>query len=159
MRGPQGSSGALALQVSGTPGTAIPTYPAAGSVLTHADGTSYKVTTVGGAIGGAGTAIVDIAAISTGLATNKVAGEALAFSNPALNINAQAVLVANLANGLLRQPKVSATVATVVPTALPAVYYEPLPDPGNFPLNAVIVNATTKSLLITLDNLTWQALT
>lgn len=100
VRGPQGSSGALALKVSGTPGAAIPTYPDPGAVLTHADGTSYKITTVGGAVGGAGTAIVDLSAISAGLQTNKVAGEQLAFSAPALNITTQAVLVADLANGL-----------------------------------------------------------
>jgi uncharacterized phage protein gp47/JayE len=96
IRGPQGSSGALALQVTGTPASAIPV----GSVLTHADGTSYQTTTVGAAIGGGGTAILDVAAISTGLATNKVAGEALTFQAPPAGVTAQAVLVANLANGL-----------------------------------------------------------
>lgn len=51
------------------------------------------------------------------------------------------------------------TAPASVPTALPPVYFEPLPDPANFPTNAVIVNATTLTWVITLDNLNWTALT
>lgn len=95
-RGPQGSSGALALLVSGTPGSTV----TQGATLTHADGTVYQVTTAGAVISGAGSVIVDISAVSTGLATNKVTGEVLTFTAPPLGVTAQATLVANLANGL-----------------------------------------------------------
>lgn len=96
MRGAQGSSGALALRVSGTPGAPLGVLP----VLTHADGTSYKVTTAGAVVGGGGTVDVDLSAISTGLATNKVTGEALTFSAPPAGVTAQAALIKNLTNGL-----------------------------------------------------------
>lgn len=95
-RGASTSSGTLALQVSGTPGAAVPVN----SVLTHSDGTSYKVASVGAVVGGGGTVLVDVVSISTGLAVNKVIGETLTFSAPPLNVTAAAVLVGNLSGGV-----------------------------------------------------------
>jgi uncharacterized phage protein gp47/JayE len=95
--GPKGSSGTQALQVSGTPGAAI-TYLAQ---LTHADGTVYQVATNGAVVGIGGTGTVDLIAVSTGKATNKVAGEALSFSpTTPPGVNNAAVLVAKLTGGL-----------------------------------------------------------
>jgi uncharacterized phage protein gp47/JayE len=89
------SSGTLALQVSGTPGTPVP----AAAELSHSDGTLYTTATGGAVIGGGGTAIVSVASTSVGSATNKRAGDTLTFSAPPVGITAQAVLVADLEGG------------------------------------------------------------
>jgi hypothetical protein len=52
----------------------------------------------------------------------------------------------------------NSTAPASVPTMLPATYFEPLPDPANFPINSVIVNRTTNEILITYDQLNWTAL-
>ncbi len=93
--GATGSTGLLALQVSGTVAAAVTT----GARLTHSDGTIYEVTSIGAVIGGGGTVIVSVAAVSTGLTTNKVIGETLTFSSPPVNVTAAATLVGNLTNG------------------------------------------------------------
>ncbi len=93
---PAGSTGTLALRVSGTVAAAV----TVNSILTHADGTSYKVTSVGATIGGGGTVDVDIAAVSKGAITNKVSGEILTFTSPPVNITGTATLVGDLANGI-----------------------------------------------------------
>lgn len=93
--GPVGSTGTLALRVTGTAGAAITN----GATLTHADGTIYEIDQVGASVGGGGTADVTISAVSTGLATNKVIGEVLTFSSPPLNVTATATLVLDLENG------------------------------------------------------------
>jgi hypothetical protein len=48
---------------------------------------------------------------------------------------------------------------SAVPTMLPDVYDDAaLPDPSTFKVNSVIVNRTTKQILITFDQITWTAL-
>lgn len=89
------SSGTLALQVAGTPGTPIPQF----AELSHSDGTLYQTTTAGTNIGGGGTAIVSVAAKSVGSATNKRAGDILTFTAPAGGITAQATLVLDMQGG------------------------------------------------------------
>ncbi len=92
----QGSSGLLALRVTGTVGNAITN----GALLTHSDGTTYQNATVGAVVGGSGYVDIDINAVSTGLATNKVIGEVLTFSSPDSGIDADGTLVVALTNGL-----------------------------------------------------------
>jgi uncharacterized phage protein gp47/JayE len=94
--GAVGASRALALRCTGTVAAAV----TVDSLLTHADGTIYKVTSVGAVIGGGGTVDVNVAAVSTGLATNKIAGELLTFSSPPVNVDAVATLVLDLAGGV-----------------------------------------------------------
>ncbi len=93
--GPTSSQGALALRVSGAATTAVPQD----SELAHSDGTLYKVTTAGAVVGGGGTVDVDVAAKSTGLATNKRTGETLTFTNPPAGITPAASLVKDLDGG------------------------------------------------------------
>jgi uncharacterized phage protein gp47/JayE len=93
--GAVGASRALALRVTGTVGAAVTN----GAVLTHSDGTQYQVASVGASIGGGGSVDVNVAAISTGLATNKIAGEVLTFSAPPVNVDATATLVLALTGG------------------------------------------------------------
>lgn len=93
--GAVGASGLLAGRATGTVGAAVTN----GAVLTHSDGTQYQVASVGFVIGAGGYVDVDITAISTGLATNKVIGEVLTFSSPPVNVNATLTLVKNLTNG------------------------------------------------------------
>jgi uncharacterized phage protein gp47/JayE len=76
------------LLCTGTPGSAI----TVNSELTHADGTRYKVTTTGAVIGGGGSVSVALAAISTGLATNKRAGEVLTFVSPPSGVTSTATI-------------------------------------------------------------------
>ncbi len=92
---PVGSTGVLALRVTGTVGNAVPVD----TPLEHEDGTQYKVTTVGAVVGGGGTVDVSVAATSKGLATNKIADEILTFTSPPTGITS-AVLVEDLENGL-----------------------------------------------------------
>lgn len=93
--GAVGASRALALRVTGTVAAAVTN----GAILTHADGTQYEVASVGAVIGGPGYVDVDVAAISTGLATNKIIGEVLTFSSPPVDVDATATLVLDLRNG------------------------------------------------------------
>jgi uncharacterized phage protein gp47/JayE len=97
-RGPTSAQGVLALRVFGTPGAPVTPAPQ-NAELVHADGTLYAITLGGAIIGGAGYVDVDLAALSTGAATNKVKNEQLTFTTPAANINAQATLVKDLAGG------------------------------------------------------------
>jgi uncharacterized phage protein gp47/JayE len=95
-----GSVGTAALLVTGTVGSVIPV----GAMLTHADGTSYQVTASPAGWGpwtiiGGISNHVSVAAVSTGAATNKVAGEILTFSAPPAGINATATLSAALQYG------------------------------------------------------------
>lgn len=94
-KGAVGAQRALALRVTGTVGAPVTN----GASLTHADGTRYQIAQVGASIGGGGFVDVGVAAISTGLATNKIAGEVLTFSAPPVNVNAVATLVLNLTGG------------------------------------------------------------
>lgn len=94
--GAVGASKALALRCTGTVAAAVTN----GALLTHTDGTIYQVTSVGAVIGGGGTVDVDVAAVSTGLATNKIADEILTFSSPPVDVDATATLVLDLAGGL-----------------------------------------------------------
>ena len=92
-----GASAAMALRATGTIGNAVPVD----TELTHADGTVYKVTSVGAVVGGSGYVDVDVEAVSTGLATNKGIGEVLSFSGtPPSGIDADATLVVALTGGL-----------------------------------------------------------
>ena len=90
-----GAIGEAALEVTGTAGTSVPN----GTQLTHKDGTIYQVTSTGASIGLDGTVIVDVAAISTGLSTNKSTGEILTFSSPPTNVDSTATLVGDLIDG------------------------------------------------------------
>lgn len=91
----QGSTGVNALEVAGDVGSPVPVN----AELSHADGTLYEVTTVGAVVGAGGTVVVSIDAISTGLATNKNAGDVLQFTDPPTGVDAQATLVADLVDG------------------------------------------------------------
>lgn len=88
------SRGTSALRVTTTGAYAITT----GALLTHQDGTIYEVTSDYSG-GSAGTVDVDVSAVSTGLATNKIIGETLTFQSPPANVDAVATLVVNLATG------------------------------------------------------------
>lgn len=91
-----GATGELALTVTGTPAAAV----TVGSELSHADGTLYEVTSLAAVIGGGGDVEVSIAATSTGLATNKIAGETLTFTSPPTDVDALATLALPLTGGL-----------------------------------------------------------
>lgn len=95
----EGSTGPASLTVTGTVGNAI----ASGAQLTHADGTFYAVTSTGAVIGAGGSALVSIAATSTGIATNKGVGEILTFTgspSPGAGIDAQATVAVALTGGI-----------------------------------------------------------
>jgi uncharacterized phage protein gp47/JayE len=92
---PTGSTGDLALTVTGTAGADVPE----GTELAHEDGTLYEVTSVGAIIGGAGSVTVDIAATSTGEATNKAVDEVLTFTSPPVDVDAEATIVVALTGG------------------------------------------------------------
>lgn len=84
-----------ALRVFGTAGTPVPVD----SALAHKDGTTYKVTSVGAVVGGAGYVDVSVIATVTGQATNKNAGEVLTLQTPGA-LTADATLVLALTGGL-----------------------------------------------------------
>lgn len=89
------SVGLNALQVSGTAGAAVPVNQA----LSHADGTHYQVTSTGAVVGVGGTVVVSVIATSTGIATNKNAGDTLTFDTAPAGVQAAALLVADLVDG------------------------------------------------------------
>jgi uncharacterized phage protein gp47/JayE len=90
------STGPNSLRVTGTIGNAVTN----GAQLAHADGTLYQITSVGAVIGADGTALVSIASISKGLATNKGIGEVLTFVSASPGITAGATLEAALTGGI-----------------------------------------------------------
>lgn len=94
-KGAVGAQRALGLRVTGTVGAPVPN----GAKLNHADGTQYEVTHVGASIGAGGSVDVNVSAISTGLATNKIAGEILTFIAPPVNVDAVATIVLPLTGG------------------------------------------------------------
>lgn len=91
----RGASASLSLRVFGDVGAPVPVN----TELAHADGTLYKITSTGVVISGDGSVVVDLAAISVGVATNKGIGEILAFTSPPPGLDS-AVLVAKLVGGL-----------------------------------------------------------
>jgi uncharacterized phage protein gp47/JayE len=94
-KGPSPSQAVESLEVVGTPGTAVPVD----EELTHADGTLFKIASVGLALDDAGTALADVVSLTLGSSANKSAGETLTFSDPPAGITAEATLVADLTGG------------------------------------------------------------
>lgn len=92
----RGSTGTAALRVTGTVGAAV-TFEAE---LSHEDGTLYYIATDGAVIGAGGSVDVDVAATSTGLATNKGVDEVLTFTSPPVNVDATATVIVQFENGL-----------------------------------------------------------
>lgn len=95
-KGAVGSSGDSAYRVFGDVGATVPSL----EPLTHAPSGLQFETRSGGLIGASGFLDVDIAAISTGVATNLEEDQELQFDSTPVNLQQTGRLIADLENGL-----------------------------------------------------------
>lgn len=127
-----------------------------------AGGPGLGATIGGGGGGGGGVAIIAYQSLSVASGTlnsaTVCAGGAAGVGSGALSLSTAG------STGTLFTLDVSVAYNPVLtgpaspPSALPAAYIEPLPNPGNFAVNSVIVNKTTNQIMITYDQVNWTAL-